>query len=370
MTMKIEKYVVILSSENGDKTHLKMSVNRESEIVEIHLDEHVKTRGGTLYVIGEEITKQQLYNAINDYKVRLCANNDIDLMLNIGEKVYVGSTGRTPKIRTLKSLVDRFEKDLEMQSKLNGEKGENDVVDRDGFAIRKDGEKHLDKTGENGVEIGCENQEKNTSKISPQNYTENTFEKSCFRGGELCGTDCEKSSENYAQNADAESAKNSGESVKKMSAESDIYPFIQKDDDLGGKGGNGGSHQQGARGERKEDNIIFAFDSVRFDGSNFYLSVKPQLDEIFVCYPEEELLNNLVPNSKWAHISTPDGYYVVGLVLDGDSVSYICYGVPSTDKNMPPQEIADLAVWLSDGGSEGKGYWLIYQDALTGKCLK
>ena len=115
---------------------------------------------------------------------------------------------------------------------------------------------------------------------------------------------------------------------------------------------------------------MFAFDNIRFDGSNFYLSVKPQLDEIFVCYPEEEVLNGLVPNSRWVRINTPDGYYVVGLILDGDAVSYICYGVPSTDRNIPPTEIADFAVWLSLGGGEGRGYWLIYQDALTGKCLK
>ena len=368
--MKIEKYVVILTSENGDKTHLKMSVNREGKTAEIHLAEQVKTDGNKLYIFGEQITKQALKTSTTDYRVRIYAKEDIDILLFAHGKVYGGSTGRTPKIKALKSLVDRYEKDLEMQSKLNVEKGENDGVERDGFAIRNAGEKHLDKTGENGVEKGCENQEKNASKITPQNCTENTFEKSCFSGGELCGTDCEKGSENYDQNAHAECTKNSGEGVRKMSAESDIYPFIKKGEDLGGKGGNGGSHQQDAKVERKEDNIIFAFDSVRFDGSNFYLSVKPQLDEIFVCYPEEELLNNLVPNSKWAHISTPDGYYVVGLVLDGDSVSYICYGVPSTDRNMPPQEIADLAVWLSDGGSEGKGYWLIYQDALTGKCLK
>ena len=368
--MKIEKYVVILTAENGDKTHLKMSVNREWETAEIHLAEQVKTDGDKLYIFGEEITKQALKPSTTNYKVRIYAKEDIDILLFAHGKVYGGSTGRTPKIKALKSLVDRYEKDLEMQSKLSVEKDEEDGVERDGFVIRKDGEKYLDKTCENGVEIGCENQEKNTSKISSQNCTENTFEKPCFSGGEFCCTDCEKGSENYAQNAHAECTKNSGESVKKMSAESDIYPFIQRGEDLGGKGRNGASHQQDTKGERKEDNIIFAFDSVRFDGSNFYLSVKPQLDEIFVCYPEEELLNNLVPNSKWAHISTTDGYYVVGLVLDGDSVSYICYGVPSTDRNMPPQEIADLAVWLSDGGSEGKGYWLIYQDALTGKCLK
>ena len=64
--MKIEKYVVILTSENGDKTHLKMSVNREGKTAEIHLAEQVKTDGDKLYIFGEEITKQALKPSIND----------------------------------------------------------------------------------------------------------------------------------------------------------------------------------------------------------------------------------------------------------------------------------------------------------------
>ena len=354
MTMKIEKYVVILSSENGDKTHLKMNVNRESEIVEIYLGEQVKTRGGTLYVIGEEITKQQLYNTINDYKVRLCANNDIDLMLNIGGKVYVGSTGRTPKIRTLKALVERYENDLKMQAQKvvkcadkNGENG-------GGFHCEKNGSFEVGNGRDKTEKLVCENDENSVQK-QEEIFSPKTIENDGLQNE---NNECLMRASERVENDDKQ-----GSSIGQFGGVSDNahnITQVQNAEQVKGE----------IKGANKDDSMVFAFDSVRFDGSNFYLSVKPQLDEIFVCYPEEELLNNLVPNSKWAHISTPDGYYVVGLVLDGDSVSYICYGVPSTDRNMPPQEIAELAVWLSDGGSEGKGYWLIYQDALTGKCLK
>ena len=43
---------------------------------------------------------------------------------------------------------------------------------------------------------------------------------------------------------------------------------------------------------------------VRFDGTNFYQAVKPQIDELFVRYPAEERLNAIVPNSKWVRVET------------------------------------------------------------------
>jgi hypothetical protein len=58
----------------------------------------------------------------------------------------------------------------------------------------------------------------------------------------------------------------------------------------------------------------------------------------------------------------------VGLVYDCDTVAYICYGVPSKEMKAPPDEIKNLCVWLPI--SAEKGYWIIYQDAMTGKCLK
>ena len=105
--MKIEKYVVILTSNNGDKTHLKMSVNREEYWVELHLADTVKKEGSVIYLFGSEIAKQELYQEKNDYKVRICAKADIDVLLTVGDKNYVGSTGKTPKIRELQGRIDR-----------------------------------------------------------------------------------------------------------------------------------------------------------------------------------------------------------------------------------------------------------------------
>lgn len=109
-------------------------------------------------------------------------------------------------------------------------------------------------------------------------------------------------------------------------------------------------------------------DWVKYDGNNFYLAVKPQLDEMFVCYPAEEQLNQSVPNSQWVRVDATDGFYVVGLLFDGDSPSYICYGVPAVQGDRPPQEIESMCVWLPIGESDG--YWVIYQSAYTGDIIK
>lgn len=337
--MKIEKYVVILSSENGDKTHLKMSVNREKNEANICLAEGIKLTNGVLYAFGNKITKQPLKHNKNEYKVRVYAEKDIDLLLLADGRGYAGSTGRTPKIKALKALAERCEFDLESQDRTGDEPIENKASDI--------GQIDREKQGQVSEENSCE-----LTQEMQGNFSTNFGQKN---DEEIAVNYDEKIEENFARSRESFSA-------QKCSYEAEQFGCQKNENDIVSQQSNGEVKDEEAK--------IFSFDSVQFDGSNFYLSVKPQIDEIFVCYPEEDTLNNLVPNSRWVRINTSDGYYVVGLVLDGDTVSYICYGVPSTDKNMPPVEIADFAVWLSDGGEEGRGYWLIYQDALTGKCLR
>ena len=109
---------------------------------------------------------------------------------------------------------------------------------------------------------------------------------------------------------------------------------------------------------------------LKYNGSNFYLAIKPQLDEMFVCYKQEEKLNAIVENSSWVHVDADDGYYVVGLLKDGDTPSYICYGVPSTNENDVPPELKNVCVWLPVEDENIKGYWVIYQSAVDGEIVK
>lgn len=107
-----------------------------------------------------------------------------------------------------------------------------------------------------------------------------------------------------------------------------------------------------------------------FTGNDFYLAVKPQLDEMFICFPKNTDLENAVPNSKWVNVSGDDGNYVVGLIFNLDEVEYICYGVPYEKKSPPPDEIKNVCDWLALTDDEnGKGYYVIYQSAKSGKTL-
>ncbi|MBO4554415.1 MAG: hypothetical protein J5713_01410 [Clostridia bacterium] len=109
---------------------------------------------------------------------------------------------------------------------------------------------------------------------------------------------------------------------------------------------------------------------LKYNGSNFYLAIKPQLDEMFVCYKAEEILNETVENSSWVHIDAEDGFYVVGIIKDGDTPTHICYGVPSYDKNDVPPELKNICVWLPVEYENIKGYWVIYQSAINGEIVK
>lgn len=107
---------------------------------------------------------------------------------------------------------------------------------------------------------------------------------------------------------------------------------------------------------------------VKYDGNNFYYAVKPQLDEMFICYPEDETLNENVQNSKWVRVEAEDGYFVVGVLFNDSEPSYICYGVPSRANTQPPQELQDMCVWLPIDNDFG--YWVIYQSARSGEIIK
>ncbi len=109
----------------------------------------------------------------------------------------------------------------------------------------------------------------------------------------------------------------------------------------------------------------------KYDGNNFYYAVKPQIDEMFICYPSDDLLTATVPNSKWVRVDAEDGYYVVGLLFDGDDPSFICYGVPQADEGgQAPAELENTCVWLPVASDDIAGYWMIYQSAKTGEIIK
>ncbi|MDR2201544.1 MAG: hypothetical protein LBP26_02070, partial [Clostridiales bacterium] len=119
----------------------------------------------------------------------------------------------------------------------------------------------------------------------------------------------------------------------------------------------------------------FTVDDAFADGKTqavFYERVKPQLDELFSQNPEFDALLKAMPQTKWVKVDY-DGegkYYVVGVI--GDRPDYLCYGVPASFTPEPPAELDGYCQWLPlDAQSpQGKGFWLMFQDAVTGESVR
>ena len=116
------------------------------------------------------------------------------------------------------------------------------------------------------------------------------------------------------------------------------------------------------------------FSSPSYDESNpYYYTAKQELDAIFIKFPPELALSRLVPESTWAKINyAKDKYYVVGLVKCDGVEKYICYGVPAKYSSTPPKQLEGYCSFipLSVFDTTGDGYWMMFQSAITGECVK
>ena len=104
----------------------------------------------------------------------------------------------------------------------------------------------------------------------------------------------------------------------------------------------------------------------------YYLSVKSELDGIFRKFPAETALERAFDGSRFAKVYyADDKYYVVGVIKENDKEKYICYGVPSAYRETPPKELAGYCsfVPLSIFDLKGNGYFMMFQDAVSGKCV-
>lgn len=106
---------------------------------------------------------------------------------------------------------------------------------------------------------------------------------------------------------------------------------------------------------------------------SFYERLKPQIDKMFEINQPEEVLNEIIPASKFCRVEFDDGngYYVFGIIYDEGYPKYLCYGVPAQKGDRPPREMSTLYQWLpiDVNNSTGDGFYMMYQDAETGKNI-
>ncbi|MDE5943248.1 MAG: hypothetical protein K2H30_03465 [Clostridia bacterium] len=107
-------------------------------------------------------------------------------------------------------------------------------------------------------------------------------------------------------------------------------------------------------------------------GECFYQRMKGEIDKLLSTYPAEETLENVVENSRWVKINYGgEKFYVFGIIYQKSTPQYICYGVPTKTNRRPPESLKGMASFIpssADGGNEG--FWVMYQDAMTGASVK
>ncbi len=106
--------------------------------------------------------------------------------------------------------------------------------------------------------------------------------------------------------------------------------------------------------------------------SPFYLSAKRELNLLFEKFPSYDNLLGYFPDSKWAKINYDQThFYIVGVIRENKKEKYICYGVPAVYTPEPPKELKGYCSFipLSIFDMQGEGFWMMFQDAITGESI-
>lgn len=125
--------------------------------------------------------------------------------------------------------------------------------------------------------------------------------------------------------------------------------------------------------KKTEKQKIFDYSGEHYREGNFYIKQKNKFDEIFTIYPSNKELEDHIDDSKWVTVNYDgDDYYVIGLLKSNNAVTHIVYGVPGLAGIYPPPETLEISDWLPTPTRDNpkRGYWLIFQDAMTGNITK
>ena len=127
--------------------------------------------------------------------------------------------------------------------------------------------------------------------------------------------------------------------------------------------------------EKKEDKTFGdEKDNIIFDEKRpFYLTVKEELDKLFSSYQREDSLKVSIPSGDFIKVTYGENeYYVVGIIREKNLPKYICYGIPSVYQTTPPEALKGISSFIpvSVFDLKGEGYFMIFQDAITGECKK
>ncbi len=103
----------------------------------------------------------------------------------------------------------------------------------------------------------------------------------------------------------------------------------------------------------------------------FYAKIKEELESVLKEYPKEEDLCKMVYGSRWVRVGEGSRHYAVGVIYKNGEPEYICYGLPGAFAIKPEgAEGFSSFIPLSPFKLKGEGYWVTFQRASDGKCVK
>lgn len=105
----------------------------------------------------------------------------------------------------------------------------------------------------------------------------------------------------------------------------------------------------------------------------YYQSIRKELNSVFNNFPPETDLEKIFIDGKFVRVNySNDKFYVVGLIKEDGAEKYICYGVPGEYSPTPPDALKDCSTFIPTSIFDitGNGFWMIFQDAVTGECIK
>ncbi len=112
------------------------------------------------------------------------------------------------------------------------------------------------------------------------------------------------------------------------------------------------------------------------DADNFFEMVKPQVDALFSKSEHFSKLEEEMENTEWVkvpYISETSDHYIIGKIFENNNVAFLCYGIPSESRDeKAPENLSKYCQWLplDFNAQDGRGYWVMYQDAKTGENVE
>ncbi len=132
--------------------------------------------------------------------------------------------------------------------------------------------------------------------------------------------------------------------------------------------------QENASGFTFSENEKNLGGSKRYTKDNpYYAAVKEEIASLFEKFPIDESLDKIFPEADFIKINySADKYYLVGVIKERGKEKYVCYGIPAVYSQTPPKELYGYCRFIpvSVFDLKGDGFWMMFQDAITGECLK